>query len=125
MAITVEQFMQEAIDWYNLGESVNEYTKAEDFDTVWDEFYESLVSVDYAAKGHKTATLASGAVYIAEDHGGGEGDGEERFVVMSIGDQFFKVSGYYASWDGSNWDDATPVEVVPVEKTVIVFERKK
>lgn len=126
MAITVEQFMQEALDWYNLADDITEDSKVEDFDEIWPEFYESLTSKESSEKyGYSTATIASGPVYIEEDHGGGEGDGEIRYVVFSVGDQFFKVSGYYASWDGSNWDDPTPVEVVPTEKTITVFERKK
>lgn len=59
-----------------------------------------------------------GPVTVVEDIGGGEGDGETRFVVFQLDNtdgytQFFRADGYYASWDGSNWDDSDLYEVVP------------
>lgn len=61
---------------------------------------------------------------------GGEGLGETRYFVVSLTDpdgevQYFRADGYYASWDGDNWDGAKlyEVEAVPVQK--IEYRRKK
>lgn len=52
---------------------------------------------------------------------GGEGQGDDIWFVIGIGDQFFRKSGYYASHYGTDWDGAFE-EVRPVEKTVTVYE---
>lgn len=52
---------------------------------------------------------------------GGEGKGEERWVVARIGTQFFRKDGYYASHYGTDWDGEF-YEVKPVEKTITVYE---
>jgi hypothetical protein len=59
---------------------------------------------------------------------GGEGSAEHIWLVFSVtnGDsvQYFKKTGYYASYDGSNWDGAL-VEVEPFEKTVTDWKPAK
>lgn len=111
---------QEIVDWYNTNDIG--VTASELDSDVWDEFYESV------AWSSAKPILASGKVNLEEDFGG-EGQGDQRYVVWSIGEgdakQYFKVSGYYASWDGTTWDDLTPYEVEPFERTVIEFRRKK
>jgi hypothetical protein len=52
---------------------------------------------------------------------GGEGSGEDVYVVFKAGTQFFCKSGYYASYDGSNWDGDVR-EVRPVTRDAIFFE---
>lgn len=63
---------------------------------------------------------------VAADVGGGEGDGEERYVVFKIFNgtetRYFRYDGYYASWDGSTFDDLEPREVLAQEKVIVVFE---
>ncbi len=39
-----------------------------------------------------------------EDQYMGEGDGVLTFVIVKIGDQFFKQEGYYTSYDGNDWE---------------------
>ena len=120
MAIDIQS---EILEWYNTNEAGESASSVSS--SVWSEFYESLTSKASAEKyGYKTATLASGPAYIEEDHGGSEGDGEIRFVVFSVGGQFFQVDGYYASWDGTTWEDTEPYEVFPEEVTVIQYARK-
>lgn len=120
MTVNIEQ---EILDWYNVNDIGVEASSVDS--EVWNEFYESLhtkahtETYDWA----KTAVLPSGPAYIVEDVGGGEGDGEERYVVFQVADQFFQVDGYYASWDGTTWEDTTPYEVKPKEVTVIQYER--
>lgn len=52
---------------------------------------------------------------------GGEGQGDSLWVVVQVGTQLFRKSGYYASHYGSDWDgDFT--EVRASQKTVTVYE---
>lgn len=111
---------QEIIDWLNSG------TDGEVWDTLdqeaWNEFYEELPNPSYSWHREKEGpALASGIARIVEDFGG-EGQGDTRYVVFSVGEKFYKVEGYYASWDGTTWDDPTPFEVRPKEVTVIEYE---
>jgi hypothetical protein len=56
---------------------------------------------------------------------GGEGDGDQYWVVVSITDglttRHFRKNGWYASYDGGYLDGDT-TEVKPREKVVTVFE---
>ena len=49
---------------------------------------------------------------------GGEGQGENYWFVLKVGDRHIKFDGYYQSYDGCyvEWDDAKFVE--PVQVTV-------
>lgn len=49
------------------------------------------------------------AVYM-DGESGGEGSGESVWLVFKVGVQYFKKTGYYASYDGTSWDgDVTEV----------------
>lgn len=52
---------------------------------------------------------------------GGEGKGDEIWVVVSVGTQLFRKDGYYSSGYGSDWDGDL-YEVVAREVTVTVYE---
>lgn len=54
---------------------------------------------------------------------GGQGDGAAMGAVIKIGDRYFKRTGYYSSWDSSEYD-STVEEVEPYEKTVIRYRSK-
>ena len=122
MAVT--NIEQEILDWYNVNDTGEE---AETIHEIWEEFYESLMTKAQheAGKGYSWQTvpvLPSGPAFLVEDFGG-EGQGDTRYVVFSVGEQFFQVDGYYASWDGTTWDDPVPYEVKPVEVTVIKYRK--
>ncbi len=122
MAVT--NIEQEILDWYNVNETGE---VAETVHEVWNEFYENLSSKEYVERNAgkswgSTPVLPSGPAYTVEDFGG-EGQGETRYVVFSVGEQFFRVDGYYASWDGTTWEDPAPYEVKPVEVTVIDYQK--
>jgi len=120
MAIDIKQ---EILDWYNTNEVGD---KAEHFDEAWDDFNESLSTKAETESQYKytTPNLASGPAYKVDEFGG-EGHGDDLWVVFQVGDQFFKVQGYYSSWDGGRYDDPTPFEVEPVQVTVTKYHRKK
>lgn len=53
---------------------------------------------------------------------GSEGDWQtDTYIVVKVGEQYFRKNGYYASHDGSYWDGSF-TEVHPREKTVTVWE---
>lgn len=52
------------------------------------------------------------------------GGGEDIFVVVQVGDQFFEMPGYYGSEAGETWDGKL-YEVRPEQKTITVYEVKK
>lgn len=81
----------------------------------WDEFTETPepLTVD----GRETT------VSLVEEDLGGEGHGESVYVVLKVGDQLFRKSGYYASHYGTDWDGSFE-EVEPQEKTITVYKRK-
>ena len=56
---------------------------------------------------------------------GGEGEGDQYWMVISLSDgtstRFFRKDGWYASYDGGYLDGET-YEVKPQEKVITVFE---
>jgi hypothetical protein len=110
MSVTREQLFKELQEWYE-NRQQNRWGL---FDALEDAVY------------HPGIELPSGTAVRV--HGeGGEGEGTTYFYVFSIGDQLFRVDGYYASWDGVTYDDALYAlsEVEAVETTVIRYNKKK
>jgi len=64
------------------------------------------------------------------DYFGGEGQGDSMWKVFEIKNKQtnevvnFRVSAWYDSWDGAEWDGEIEI-VEPVEVTVIEWKRKK
>lgn len=79
---------------------------------------------------HEEGQSFSFGEWTIENHvvyGGGEGDGEEHYIILKVtknGESplYFKVPGYYASYDGGHLDFEYTTEVKPVEKPVIFWE---
>jgi hypothetical protein len=61
---------------------------------------------------------------VVEDFGG-EGQGETRYIVLSLTDgadtKYFRKDGYYVSYDGSTWDGEFR-EVRAIERVVTFYE---
>lgn len=55
------------------------------------------------------------------DFGGGEGQGEQTWVVIQVGSQLFRKDGFYQSHYGTDWDGDFR-EVKEQQKTVTVYE---
>lgn len=58
---------------------------------------------------------------------GGEGQGDHAHIVFKLTDvdgneSFYKVDGYYSSYDGVDWDGSDLYSVTPREKTITVYE---
>lgn len=60
------------------------------------------------------------AVYV-DGKLGREGGGEDIWFVFSVGDSFFRMEGFYSSYDGSDWSGSEPERVFPQEKTITVY----
>lgn len=88
----------------------------DEYETGWglweDEYYAS-------ARVYDTELLPD--VTVVDTKIGTEGGGEYIYIVFKIGDRHFKKEGYYASYDGSNWDGDFQ-EVTPIERTVVFYE---
>lgn len=59
---------------------------------------------------------------IAEQHGGTEGDGDTHWFVFKWHDMYFRLPGFYSSYDDNEyyWDNVK--QVLPEPKSIIVFK---
>ena len=87
---------------------------SEAFDGNFREFYNNI---SWNSTG---IDLSVGTAYRVQDFGG-EGLGNELWVVFKIGDRHFRKQGSYDSWEGGEWDGLLQ-EVEPFEKTVIDYK---
>jgi hypothetical protein len=75
---------------------------------------------------NKPIELHGRLVELVEADTGGEGHGEDIYMVFKTTDvngdiQYWRKEGYYASYDGSDWDGDFR-EVRPVERVVTFYE---
>jgi hypothetical protein len=54
----------------------------------------------------------------------GQFSDKNTFVIVKVGDQFFKMEGWYDSWGGESGWEGPFYEVKQVEKTVTVWEKQ-
>lgn len=100
---------------------IKAFTKQEYFEDAWPNFLDEL---DAWNSEPSSLALPSGQAKFFKRYGG-EGKGEEYWVIFSVEDELFKVDGYYSSWDGSSWDEAEIYKVEPVEVTIIEYQKVK
>jgi hypothetical protein len=97
---------------------VTDYT-AEEVDTAF-ENGDGWGEAKWSSKGEVTLRDETVAYENVANYGG-EGQGDDIWVVVKIGDQLFRKDGYYASHYGSDWDGYCR-EVKAKEETVTVYE---
>lgn len=123
MSITVKQFqevLENGVEYeYTPWNGTESETESYDENDFW---HEAEDGGPYVIPGF--GTLA----YVDGEHGG-EGSAEHIWQVWSVTDdegnkQYFQKTGYYASYDGSNWDGSL-YEVEPFEKTVTAWRNVK
>jgi hypothetical protein len=107
--------------------AVTALTEAEDgewYDEYEGGIWEAISDNDKSAP--KTVSLRGEHVPVTRVDGkpGAEGGGEEIYVVVQVGDQFFEMPGFYGSEAGETWDGDL-YEVHPEEKTITVYTSKK
>jgi hypothetical protein len=110
---TAKQITQEIIDW-----NVSEGNEEDYFEGAWRNCREDLEW----SSGENGIALPSGKATFVKSFGG-EGKGEEYWILFKVGEELFKVDGYYSSWDGVSWDNAELYKVAPVEVTVIEYQK--
>lgn len=105
----ISELLEEHFEWY-----------CENYDSGL-EGIESYHELKYGASAH---VKGLGHVRRVADYGG-EGQGDEYWVVFSVteGDvvRTFRKDGWYQSYNGGEFDSEL-VEVKPVQKTITVWE---
>lgn len=66
-----------------------------------------------------------GEFVCVDETGGNEGEGEYTHKVFQLNDRFIKITGTYTSWDGTDWEYGTVLEVFPREVTVVRYFKEK
>lgn len=116
--------------FYDRAENTHEYVKVPEGTKGAHSFDGGKTFEKYLPKAEPGVEIPGlGRAHLVEDHGGGEGSGEERWFVFAVTDaggnvRHFRRNGYYASFVGSNFDGPTE-EVRSVEKLVSVWEAFK
>ena len=104
---------------------------AEADDSVLREFFKSQIDVevewDYKeVKAFRKVLKDQNITFQFVDRYGGEDQGSDYWSVYSFTDGmevvFIQFQGWYASYEGSTYEEF--FEVTPVEKTITVFEKK-
>ena len=97
MTFTTEEEAAEALEAYGI-----------------DEFIEEMAWGD----GERTVDLGDlgDATFVAGKLGE-EGGGEDIWFVFSVGDSFFRIEGFYNSYDGSSWEGSEIERVFPRKKS--------
>jgi hypothetical protein len=122
-----KQITQEIIDWSNSAPVQKEYFQWKEslsFAQACDKFYNLLTP----NTGSETdgVQLASGTCYYEDEIN----DPENFHLIFSFQESngektFYKIPGYYNSWDGVSWEDAKLVKVYPETVTIVRYSTKK
>ena len=98
---------------------LTEFFNCEFQDKQWDYDSEEV-------KAFRNVLLNAGITFKEVDRYGGEDMGSDYWSVYSFSDGmqvvFIQFQGWYASYEGSTYEEF--YEVQPVEKTITVFEKK-
>jgi hypothetical protein len=105
---TAKQITEELIEWHR--------KETSDETSYLEELMEDLEEI----LGSDSITIPSGEVELVEQFGG-EGSGDDYWLVIKVGTKLFKVEGFHSSWEGANWDSAELKEVEAREVTVVKY----
>jgi hypothetical protein len=129
----VQTLGQAFLDWTRK-ETPEEYDGYDDAeDNVYTSDYGDNVSwgaveeLFWSYRDPKVEKEVGGSKVTLQEQHGGEGEGDEYWLVFRVensdgSEQFFRVDGYYASYDGTSWDGAQLREVNAVPRTVVFYE---
>lgn len=81
--------------------------------------------IEQLIEGIHEAKTSAGLIEYVDAKDGMEGGGEAIWVVFKLDGKLYRINGYYASYDGSNWDDGPIEEVVAEEKVITVYKTVK
>lgn len=118
MSLTVEQVEKLLVDAYN----------QEQGREVWDYDIEYWYEIEelFGWDADKSFVVHGRTIAAESFDTGGEGHAEDIYMVFRTVDvdgtvQYWRKEGYYASFDGDNWDGDFR-EVKPVERVVTFYE---
>ncbi len=127
MQMSVSEAASKALEILLLGNGYDtvEHINDEYLDSYTTQLSDSEGAWGYVKWENKAHTVDGLTAKVEAEHGG-EGMGEEYWVVISLSDaetttRYFRKDGWYASYDGGYLDGETR-EVSPREKTIVVFE---
>jgi len=107
-----------------VAEKVNEFDDEQRVSQeYWEGTYEELKNYGWSSSGKNAIEVPGLGELEYVDEYGGEGKGDDYWVVFKIGEQYFRVDGWYASYDGGELD-GEPYEVSPKEQTITTYEAK-
>lgn len=97
---------------YNYGDNV-----------AWD----AIEEIFYVYSGDPIVQEIAGSRVTLEQQVGGEGEGDEYFLVFKVDNpdgsvQYFRKDGYYTSYEGTGWDSGELHEVKLVQRLVNFYE---
>lgn len=86
-------------------------------DAVWYDGWDAIEYLDsYGDNPNDTIDLEGFGTIEFVDHFGGEGQGDDYWTVFRIGDRYFRMDGWYSSYEGHEYDGELD-EVYPKEVT--------
>lgn len=86
----------------------------------WDSFYRGNLGFSAEVEIAVPDELVPVETVAQSEEGENSGYGESIWVVVKVGDQFFKKAGYTSSYDGNNFDGSCQ-EVRPVVREVTFY----
>jgi hypothetical protein len=122
-----KQIAQEIIDWSNSDEvskTIYRWKESKTLPQAADNFYNLLQAYD--ENEDKGLHLPSGVCY----HESEVDDRDDFHIVFSVTNsagnkKFYKLSGFYSSWDGISWEEAELSRVYPEVITVTKYSTEK
>jgi hypothetical protein len=101
--------------------AINQYRNG--YDSGANGFVEELRPSFGNRNAHPEVELPGIGVAVHQDGKfGEEGGGEDVWVVFQIGEDMYRMTGYYNSYDGSEWDTHGMHAVMPYERTIIDYK---
>lgn len=120
LKVTAERVVEKLLEYYN--EDLSRLENGDYYDDDGVSYFEEIAD-DLSEDLYGTGIEVDGLHLTLVEQFGGEGEGDEYFVVFTIQEtgQFFRFDGYYSSFDGTNWEDTALREVQKTAKTITVY----
>jgi len=120
LKVTAERVVEKLLEYYN--EDLSRLEDGHYYDEDGVTYFEEIAD-DLSEDLYGTGLEVDGLHLKLVEQVGGEGEGDEYFVVFTIEEtgQFFRFDGYYSSFDGTSWESTALREVQKTAKTITVY----
>lgn len=81
--------------------------------------------IDRLIHGPQEVETSLGLIEYVAAKDGAEGGGEDIWIVFKLDGKLYRLDGYYASYDGSNWGEGDIKEVIAEQKVITVYTAVK